>query len=252
MIAYHIALYVHLLALVAAVAAAAIVHLAEIRGRRAASVAEVRQWHSLAGATARVFPIATLTLLATGGYMVGVHGPWSWSAGWVEAGLAGVAFLLLGGPVLGVRAARAGRALASLGAAELERARALLHDPVVGTLSWMNTGVALAVVFDMAAKPALPVSVTALLVGAAAGLLAHRATNGEAVAASAAAGRQPERAGGEGVPEDARGVEPVADRLELGERRVRLPDGLVVQREPLAPVQPGAEEPRHARREEAR
>ncbi len=88
----------------------------------------------------------------------------------MDAGLVAVAFLLVSGPVLGARGKRLGRSLASLPPAEVERARGLLHDPLAGTLSWLNTGVALGVVFVMAAKPGLPGSLAALLIGAGGGL----------------------------------------------------------------------------------
>lgn len=175
MIGYHIALYIHLLALVAASATAAVVHLADVRRRSAVTVVEARQWHRLLGSTARFFPIATLTLIATGAYMVSTRSPWSWHTGWVEAGLAGAVYLLLSGPVLGARGARAGRALARLGADDVERARAALNDPVASALSWMNTGVALGVVFAMAVKPSLAASLAAVGVGAVVGLAANRA-----------------------------------------------------------------------------
>ncbi len=173
MSAYHVFLYIHLLALVAASATSSVVHMAQARARRAASVPEIRQWLMLAGSTARIFPIATLALLVTGGLMVSLRGPWSWSAGWVEAGLVGVLFLLLSGPFLGIRGQRAGRSLASLAPGEVERAQAVLHDPVAGALSWANTGIALGVVYAMVAKPGLAGSLTALVLGAITGVAFH-------------------------------------------------------------------------------
>ena len=170
MLAYQLSLYVHLLALVAASATSSVVHLAAARARSAAGVAEARQWHALAGSSARMFPIATLLLFATGAIMVSLHGPWSWSTGWVDAGIAGVVFLLLSVPVLGRRGARAGRALAGLAAGEVEKVRDILHDPLGEALSWANTGVALGVVFAMAAKPSLPAALAAVALGGAAGV----------------------------------------------------------------------------------
>ncbi len=186
MSAYVVFLYIHLLALVAAAATSSVVHQARARARGASSVPEIRQWLLLAGSTARFFPIATLVLLATGALMA-MNGPWSWSAGWIEAGVAGVAFLLVSGPVLGMRGKRVGRSLANLAAGEVERARGLLDDPLAGALSWMNTGVALGVVFAMAAKPALAGSLVALAIGAAAGLAVHWMSERKAAATPTAA-----------------------------------------------------------------
>lgn len=180
MAAYYVFLYVHLLALVAASATSAVVHLAQARARVAATVPEIRQWLMLAGSSARVFPIATVTLLASGALMVASHGPWSWSAGWVDAGLMAVAFLLVCGAILGMRGKRTGRSLASLSPGDVERARTLARDPLAGALSWLNTGVALGVVFAMAAKPGLPGSLAAMLVGAGAGLGVYLASERKA------------------------------------------------------------------------
>ena len=187
MIAYHTALYIHLLALLAAVATSTVVHLAAGRARAATTVAETRQWAALAGRTARNFPIATLVLFASGSFMVSVQSVWSWRAGWVDAGIAGVAWLLLSGAMLGKRGAKAGRALARVGAGDLDGARAALRDPVAAAFSWVNMGVALGVVYAMAAKPGLVGSLIALAIGAAAGLAVHLRSARRAVAAAPAA-----------------------------------------------------------------
>lgn len=187
MTAYHVFLYIHLLALVAAAATSSVVHLAQARARQVGSIPEMRQWLMLGGSTARVFPIATLTLLATGALMVASHGPWSWSAGWVDAGIAAVAFLLLSGPVLGTRGQRKGRSLATLSPGDVERARTLLHDPLAGALSWANTGVALGTIYAMAAKPGLAGSLAALLVGVGAGVAFHALSERRAAVRAAAA-----------------------------------------------------------------
>ena len=190
MSAYHVFLYIHLLALVAASASSSVVHLAQARARRAASVPEIGQWLMLGGSTARIFPIATLTLLASGALMVSFRGPWTWSAGWVDAGLVAVMFLLLSGPFLAVRGKRVGRSLASLAPGEVERARVLLHDPVAGALSWANTGMALGAVYAMAAKPGLAGSLIALALGAATGVAIHVAMERKRSATATSAARR--------------------------------------------------------------
>jgi hypothetical protein len=89
---YHIALFIHLLALVAASAAAAIVHFAGARGGRATSPDEALQWRDLVDSTEKVFPAAVVTLFATGVFMMYQAG-WMWSAGWIVAGIAGAVTL---------------------------------------------------------------------------------------------------------------------------------------------------------------
>lgn len=167
---YHTALFLHLIALVAASAAAGLTHFAEGRCRRAATATEALHWHEFTGSVAKVFPIAIVALLATGGFMVGDGGAWSWSAGWVEAGIAGAVLLFASGGVLGARGRATGRELARLVAeAKAGDAPALRHDPLVSVLSWMNTGLAIGVVFVMTTKPPLGGALLVLAVAAAAG-----------------------------------------------------------------------------------
>lgn len=174
---YTIALFIHLAALVAASAASALVHLADVRRSRATSVSEARQWHALAASTARVFPIAVLVLFASGGYMISAGHGWSWSTGWVDAGIAGVVVLMVNGAMLGRRGRAAARELAELAsAAAATHAGAIPRDPLASTLAWANTGLAVAVVFVMTTKPTLVGSLIVLAIGIAAGVLLARST----------------------------------------------------------------------------
>ena len=184
MTAYQIALFVHLLALLAATAASAIVHFAASRRATAPTLRASMEWGSVIGATARVFPVAVLVLVATGAYMV--SGRWGWSAGWVDAGLTGALLLLVSGAILGKRGAAEARANAErLREAGGELPNDAVPDRVARLLSDANTGLALAIVLVMTVKPGLAGSLAVLGVGAAAG--AYRAR--ERVAASPALGR---------------------------------------------------------------
>jgi hypothetical protein len=107
--------------------------------------------------------------------MVSATGAWSWSAAWVRAGLAAAVMLFASGGFLGFRHRQAGVALEQLRASGGD-ARELARDPVLATLPWVNTGIALAVVFVMTTKPALAGSAVSLAAGIAAGLVASRAT----------------------------------------------------------------------------
>lgn len=165
---YDLALFLHLLALLAAVAASTIVHVSMGKIRSARSGGEALQWLGLAHAFSRVFPIALAALLGTGAWMV--HGRWSWGAGFVEAGLAGVAILAVSGAVFeGGHARKLASALAAGPADSLEHAAALVRDPRWWCASWGNTGVALAVVLTMVAKTSPAASFAALAVGLVAG-----------------------------------------------------------------------------------
>lgn len=187
---YHVALVIHLLTLVAAGSVSAIVHLAESRGSRAATIGEAVPWHRIAGSAARFFPIVIVLLFVSGSYMVTAGGGWSWSTGWIDAGIVACALLLGVGGYIGTRARRAGLEMKQLasqpgGAAAAPPA----HDTVISTLSWSNTGLAMSVVVVMTLKPALIDSlgtlVAGMVIGIAYSLTRSRST---AVAGETAAG----------------------------------------------------------------
>ena len=165
---YDLALFLHLLALLAAVAASTVVHVAMSKLRSARTGGDALQWLGLAHAFSRIFPIALATLLGTGAWMV--HGRWVWGAGFVESGVAGVVILAVSGAVVeGGRARRIAAALAARPADSLEHAAPLMRDPLWWCTSWGNTGIALAVVLTMVAKPSPAASFAVLAVGLAAG-----------------------------------------------------------------------------------
>jgi hypothetical protein len=164
---YDIALFFHLLALFAAFAATALLGLAMRRVLTARTGGDALQWLGLAKRTARVFPVALLTLVASGAAMVSER--WSWSTPWVDAGLAGVVFLaLVGDQVAGRRAAALAHELASDPAAPLP---SRVRDPLWWAASNANPGVALGVVFAMVTKPPAPAAAAALIVGGLLGAL---------------------------------------------------------------------------------
>jgi hypothetical protein len=167
MIGYRIALFLHLLALVAASSAAGVAHLAHTRYRHAGARAEARGWHSLLGKVSRVFPIAVLTLVATGSYMVSAAGTNGWALGWVQAGLVAAVLLFVSGATIGARERRVTSELERSGSSE--RGAPLPWDSLGAVLSWVNTCLAVSVVFVMANKAGLAGSLATLAVGIAVG-----------------------------------------------------------------------------------
>ena len=138
--------------------------------RSAETTAALRPWAQLLGRLGKVFPVALLILLASGAYLV--HDAWSWSAGWVDASLVGVGLLFASGAgLMRVRGLALRRALMAAGDGPLppEVRRLIVRHPAAFA-SWMNTGLAVGIVFAMTAKPALAGSTAALVIGAAAGL----------------------------------------------------------------------------------
>lgn len=162
---YHVALFLHLVALLAAIAASTIVHTSMVKIRDSANGGGALQWLGLAHGFARVFPVALATLVGTGAWMV--HDSWPWSSPFVLGGLAGAVFLFVSGAA--IEGSRAGAVAAALASAPGEPVDRLVRDPVWWCASWANTGIAVAVVFVMTAKPSAFGTATSLVIGVAAG-----------------------------------------------------------------------------------
>jgi hypothetical protein len=167
---YGVVLFLHLCALLGAIGTAALLHFAEARLREADSVAAIRVWARLIEKGARVFPLALLVLLASGAYLADRR--WSWSAGWIEAGLVGVGVLfVVGAGVVGGRGRALNRELRGVDGAVSARLLYLAREHVAGVASWTNTGLALGIVFVMTTKPALAASLVSLVVAAGLGVV---------------------------------------------------------------------------------
>jgi hypothetical protein len=166
---YSIALFFHLVSLVAAGAAAALSGYAALRLRAATSPAEVTRWGTMIEKVVRIFAPATLGLLASGAYMT--QSAWSWSTPWIVAGLIGLAMIILLGS--GVEASR-GRALKNeLQSHDLsERARRLMRDPLAWTARAMEWMLMLGVMFVMTTKPPAWGCATSLVIASLAGAVA--------------------------------------------------------------------------------
>lgn len=183
MTGYHMALTIHLLALLLAAGAAATTHFAHALMRRARTLSEAGRWGLAVKSTAHLFPVAVLGLVGSGAYMV--SDAWSWSAPWVIASLAGLAAIVLVGDVVNGRNGRAagqaiGRALAHGGdgpvTAEVTR---LLESRLALSASFAPTLLMVGVVYVMTNKPGAAGCSAALLaavaVSAATGPLLARA-----------------------------------------------------------------------------
>lgn len=166
---YHIALFVHLIALIVAAGVTALTKLAATRRQCARTIGEVLEWHDILMSAARFFPVCLVLFIASGAYMLGVSRAPAWTSAWVVAGMVGVVLLFASGAFLGARG-RAFRAmLAGLASHGAERPAPRMAPPVlVAALPSVNTGIAIAVVFDMVIKPsslAVALGVIALGIG---------------------------------------------------------------------------------------
>jgi hypothetical protein len=161
---YTLVLFLHLCSLLGAIGTAALLHFAEARLREANTVAAIRVWARVIEKGAKVFPLALLVLIGTGAYLVDRR--WTWSAGWIEAGLAGVvALFVVGAGVVGGRSRALRRELRDAADGALPpRLAYVAREHVGGIASWTNTGLALGIVFVMTTKPALPGSLASLVI----------------------------------------------------------------------------------------
>lgn len=165
---YTFALFLHLLFVLAACAAAALTTFATMRLRRSESLGEVAEWGTLVARIVPTFPVAVLGLLGTGAYMT--HVRWSWSTPWVDAAAVALGMLVMLGPgVEGSRGRALRRELRSAGMSP--RARRLLRDPVAWTAKMNTLTLVVAAVFVMTVKPSGALCVTAILVAIVAGVL---------------------------------------------------------------------------------
>ena len=165
---YRIALFLHVMTLVVAASSGAVTKLAVGRRIRARTIGEALEWHSVLVSASRAFPLCLASFVITGSYMVSRGGAQAWKSGFVISGLLGVAFLLGTGTYLGIKAKALKQVLENLAKQGAERPMPKLVPPtLVRTLPVANSGVALAVVFDMVTKPvSVPLAVGILLLGA--------------------------------------------------------------------------------------
>lgn len=171
---YHLALFVHLSALLAAMGASGLAHFSEMRLRAARLNGELRDWARLANRLARVFPVALLTLVASGAFML-AHA-WSWRAGWVDAALGGMVALFVSGIVQGQHRTALLRTVERDVAAHGEQTplrsevAEAARESIPWLLSWGNTALAVGIVFIMVTKPEVAGAIGALALAAGVGI----------------------------------------------------------------------------------
>jgi hypothetical protein len=166
---YHVVLYIHLLALFIGIGAASVLLACLFQLRAAQTLADAMPWGMVAAKTARAFPIAVLGLFGTGAYMT--TDVWTWSTGWIDVSIAGLALVALQGPLVAERTAhKLGEALQANGPGPLgEDARRMTRHPGLWVAELTNIGVVLGVVWDMTQKPGTASAIAAVVGGYAVG-----------------------------------------------------------------------------------
>jgi hypothetical protein len=167
--AYSLALFIHLLFVLVACAAASLTTFAALRLRQAVNAPEATLWLSLTQRIVPAFPVSVVGLLGTGAFMT--HQRWGWSIPWIETALVGLGLIvLLGSGIEAGRARKLGRELSTEGMSS--RARRLLRDPLAWSAKMTTLTLVVAVVFVMAVKPDAPVCVASIFTALVAGVLA--------------------------------------------------------------------------------
>jgi hypothetical protein len=169
MSAYSIALFLHLVGVLALFAGIGLEQIGLRQLRNARSVAQVREWMTLMRGRRRIDGPAALAILVSGGYMMG-HG--AGYHAWVAAGIAGmVAMAVLGAGVGRPRFVAIGRAISATDGPVSSSLRDRIGDPILRLSAATRFALGLGVVFDMVVKPgavgATVVLIIALAIGAA-------------------------------------------------------------------------------------
>jgi hypothetical protein len=169
MSAYSIALFIHLVGVLALFAGIAVEQTALRRLRTAASLAQVREWMTLLRAVRRIDGPAALTILLSGGYLAAHLGG---DKAWIGAGVVGMVAMGVVGLVFARPRFVAIGAAMPLPAADgplSSTLRARLGDPVLRASAATRAALAVGIVFVMTVKPAPPGAVIALVVAILAG-----------------------------------------------------------------------------------
>lgn len=168
---YAVTLFLHLVAVVSAFAASALIHLGIGRMRRADRVEQARDAVGIAERGGRLMPLVGLGLLATGAYLT--HTAWTWSTPWIDVSIAGLVTLaIVGGRGIGAPLRAIGPRLARAGEGRLDgELAAALRAPALWTLSHVQRMLAVGVMLVMVTKPSLGVGIVELVAAVAVGIL---------------------------------------------------------------------------------
>ncbi len=167
MLLLHLALYVHLLALLVAFSASAVNHYLGARQRSSVTAEEALGHAAVMHSVVRAFPVASILLLVSGFYMA-----WkldSLSAGWVWVAVVGLVLIgVVGDGVLGKHHKELAQELGRNGMTA--KAREMLDSPVGRVTPVVVDTLVLGVVWVMVSEPSTAISVLTLVVAILVGI----------------------------------------------------------------------------------
>ncbi len=175
---YSIVLYLHIVGALLLFVAMGIEFVTVSRLRSAGTAEQVRDWLGVLGSLRVIGPVALVTILVPGLYMVATSAGWQpWNA---LALLAMVVLAALGAASNAARIPIIGRSIGPLRGPLPPEARARLRDRIVWTSILTRIGIGLGIVLLMTVKPDLVASAVALVAFGLAGTAAAIATSGTA------------------------------------------------------------------------
>jgi len=175
---YSLALFIHLLGLIAVFGAFVLLQNAGRRLRGVTTWQEARPWLDLLRSINGMVAGGLIMMLGTGLYMS--HELWSFTTPWVMVGIIAAALLMIGEPlVVGRKIAELRRAAEeNQGVIPADRRAVITGSPLWSTIHAMN-GAALGMVWVMSAKPgwtqSIAVPLALAVLGAMVGVWAPRA-----------------------------------------------------------------------------
>lgn len=167
---YNLALFIHLIAVIALFSATAVRLSVLFAAARAPSVAAVRIFARLAILSDRVMPVAGIVTIGSGAYMV--HDLWRWDMAWIQIALATVVPMFVIGPLVPSRKlAQLARDAELIDDGPVPQALVRrINDPALHLAEHVMAFAMLGVVYLMATKPAMPEAIATILVAAFAGV----------------------------------------------------------------------------------
>ena len=176
---YRTVLFFHVVSLLIGLSAAVLIALCLFQLRKATTLAEAAPWGAIAGRVEKAFPVAIVGLYATGAYMTSHF--WTWSTGWIDVSIVGLAVVAIQGPLVGGRAAhKLKHALMENGPGALGPVPlGLARHPTLWIPEFANIGLVLGIIWNMTQKPGTGQAIIAAVIGYAAGVaFALRFTGG--------------------------------------------------------------------------
>lgn len=168
---YDVALFGHLIGVVALISAVVMTVTGLLRAQRASTTSQIRMATGAVPVADRLIPPAMLLVLGFGLYLVSRHGDdgsIAWNAGWVDVSLVIFAVMAVLGPAVEARRTKALWTAACAAddeviTPEIDRLR---RDPVLTHVSLFGSSQLVALLFLMSNKPGLPGSLAAVVVAA--------------------------------------------------------------------------------------